>query len=81
MQIELSNEAVKQYKRLNEPDLSRITAAIDKLEAESPHGDIKKLQGKNGYRVRVGKYRILCDIDGDTIYIYQITTRGQVYKE
>jgi mRNA-degrading endonuclease RelE of RelBE toxin-antitoxin system len=30
MKVELSNEAVKQYKRLNEPALSRITDAIDK---------------------------------------------------
>jgi mRNA interferase RelE/StbE len=81
MVIELSNEAVKQYRRLNEPDLSRITGAIDKLEQEPPEGDIKKLQGKDGYRVRVGSYRIIFDFAPDSIHIYRIVSRGQAYKE
>jgi hypothetical protein len=32
VEVFLSNNAVKQYERLNEPFLSRITRAIDKLE-------------------------------------------------
>ncbi|MDR1400244.1 MAG: type II toxin-antitoxin system RelE/ParE family toxin [Treponema sp.] len=81
MDIELSNEAVRQYKRLNEPDLSRITAAIDKLEREPPEGDIKRLQGKDGYRVRLGRYRIIFDLEPDRVYIYKIVPRGKAYKE
>jgi mRNA-degrading endonuclease RelE of RelBE toxin-antitoxin system len=36
----LTNTALKQYERLNEPMLSRITDAIDGLEKEPPEGDI-----------------------------------------
>jgi mRNA interferase RelE/StbE len=81
MEVELSSEAVKQYKRLNEPFLSRITAAIDRLELDPPEGDIKKLQGKAGYRLKIGGYRILFDIEPRSIYIYRIAPRGQAYKE
>jgi mRNA interferase RelE/StbE len=81
MDAELSNEAVKQYERLNEPLLSRITAAIDKLENEPPEGDIKKLQGRDGYRVRVGNYRIIFDIEPERVFVYKIAPRGQAYKE
>jgi mRNA-degrading endonuclease RelE of RelBE toxin-antitoxin system len=62
VEIELSDEAVKQHERLNEPLLSRITDAIDKLEEETPEGDIKKLQSKDGCRVRVGSRRIKYNI-------------------
>jgi mRNA interferase RelE/StbE len=81
MEVELDTTAVKEYLRLNEPDLSRITAAIDKLEEEPPEGDITKLQGKDGYRVRVGSYRIIFDIEPEKVVVYRIARRGQVYKE
>ncbi|MCL2295289.1 MAG: hypothetical protein FWC36_10590 [Spirochaetes bacterium] len=34
MKVELNSTARKQFHRLNEPYLSRITAALDKLERE-----------------------------------------------
>ena len=40
------------------------------------------LQGeKDIYRLRVGKYRVLFTIVGDTILIVKIGPRGDVYKE
>ena len=82
MDIELTNEAVKQYRRLNEPALSRISEAIDKLEYEPPEGDIKELRGHPGvYRLRVGSYRILYTIENSCIAIFKIAPRGQAYKE
>jgi len=80
MHVELNNTAKKQFSRLNEPYRSRIAAAIDKLEKEPPEGDIKKLQGRDGYRVTVGDYRILFDIDNDRIDVFKIAPRGDVYK-
>jgi mRNA interferase RelE/StbE len=81
MRIELSNTARKQFRRLNEPYKSRIAKALDDLEKEPPEGDIKKLQGRDGYRAVVGGYRILFDIETDRIDVFQISPRGQAYKE
>ena len=81
MRVELNNAAKKQFRRLNEPYKSRISAALDKLESEPPEGDIKKLQGRDGYRVVVGDYRILFDIENDRIDVFKIAPRGQVYKK
>jgi len=81
MHAELNNTARKQFNRLNEPYRSRIAAALDKLENEPPEGDIKKLQGKDGYRVTVGGYRILFDIENDRIDVFKIAPRGDAYKE
>ena len=81
MRVELNNTAKKQYKRLNEPYKSRIAAALDKLENEPPEGNIKKLQGRDGYRAVVGDYRILFDIENDRIDVYKIIPRGQAYRK
>ena len=80
MNVELSPKAVKFCKRLNEPMRSRIAAALHKLEEEPPQGDIKALSGEDGYRARVGKYRILFDILDDSVYVHDIGLRGQIYK-
>lgn len=45
-----------------------------------PKGDVKKLQGENGYRLRVGDYRVIFDRKGYILYINKIDSRGQVYK-
>lgn len=57
----------------------RLYKAIYKL----PDGtDIKKLNGHNLYRLRVGDYRILYMIDNEIhlINIENIDNRGDVYK-
>jgi len=81
MHVELNNTAKRQFNRLNEPYRSLIATALDKLENEPPEGDIKKLQGRDGYRVTVGGYRILFDIENDRIDVFKIAPRGSVYKE
>jgi len=81
MHVELNNAAKKQFRKLNEPYKSRITTALDKLEREPPEGDIKKLQGRDGYRVVVGDFRILFDIENNRIDVFKIAPRGDVYKE
>jgi len=54
MDAYLNGKAEKQYERLNEPILSRITEAIDKLEKEPPEGDIVPIAGKHQhFRTRV----------------------------
>ena len=76
----LSPKAAKYLERLNEPIKGRIKAALKKLEQEPPKGDIKLLAGRDGYRLRVGGYRILFDIVSDTIIITEIGPRGKIYK-
>lgn len=45
-----------------------IVEAISKL----PQGDVKKLQGQEAYKIRVGNYRIIFDRNGDVLYIERI---------
>lgn len=77
--VEFEKAAQKFMERQDKVQRIRLYKAICKL----PNGtDIKKLQGHNLYRLRVGAYRILYRIDEviRVITIENIDNRGDVYK-
>lgn len=76
-QFSYSKKAVKFLKRQDVPSQKRLIAAISRLPLE---GDIKKLQGIDGYRLRVGNFRVLFNVNGIIIDIIDIGNRGQIYK-
>lgn len=76
-QIVYSKKAEKFLKKQDRPTQQRIMEAISKLPAS---GDIRKLQGAAGYRLRVGNFRVLFDVNGLIIDIIDIGNRGQIYK-
>ena len=76
MKINYSRAASKFIKKQDKSSQVRIISAIEKI----PIGDIVKLQGISGYRLRVGNYRIIFDIFSDILNIIDIDNRGQVYK-
>lgn len=76
MKIQYSKEAVKFLKKQDRSTQIRITNAINNL----PAGDVVKLQGRSGYRLRVGSYRIIFSNDGIVLLIEKIDNRGQIYK-
>jgi len=56
----------------------RIMDAVDKV----PEGDVRKLQGREGYRLTIGGFRVLFDyIDTTIIDVITIGPRGDVYKK
>ena len=54
----------------------RIVQAIEQI----PEGDIIKLQNKEGYRLRVGSYRVLFNRSEEIVFVKKIDNRGDVYK-
>jgi mRNA-degrading endonuclease RelE of RelBE toxin-antitoxin system len=81
MDVFLTNTAIKQYQRFNEPMLSRITDAIDGLEKDPPEGNIIPLTGKPGnFRLTVG-IRVLYRIENNIILVTNIVPRGQAYTK
>lgn len=75
--IIFSKKAEKFLRKQDKPTQRRLIEAISKLPLE---GDIKKLQGADGYRLRVGNYRVLFDVNGIILDIIDIGNRGQIYK-
>ena len=65
MQINYSKQAVKFLEKQDRRTQIRIITAINNL----PSGDVKKLKGQDGYRLRVGDFRIIFDYDGNILWI------------
>jgi len=80
MRLELAPKVDKYIRTLYEPTRSRIKKALVRLTKEPPEGDIKSLTGKDGYRLRVGKYRLLFDIIDNTIVVHDMGLRDKIYK-
>jgi len=76
LEIIYSKDAIKFLNKQTRQTQSRIISAIEKI----PNGDIRKLKGRSGYRLRVGTFRILFDEKGTIINIIDIDNRGQIYK-
>ena len=78
MEIKYTKDAVKQINAMDKPTKERIKTAIDTL----PKGDIKKLKGyTTKYRLRVGTYRIIYDVQDNTLIIGAVLPRGDAYKK
>ena len=73
----------KKLKKIPNPDKEKIQQAIDDLETNPEQLDIKPLVGREGYRLKVGGWRLLMDINEDekVIYVYVLASRGDVYKK
>ena len=67
--INLTRKALKQLNELDEPIKNKILEALITLRdyGFSKRLDIKKLRGyKNHYRIRIGEYRILLELENQT---------------
>ena len=81
-QIEITHPARKALARLPVPIQRRIARVILALESDPfPHG-CKKLQNRDGWRIRVGDYRVLyfADTTARRIVVGIIGHRRDVYR-
>ncbi|MBW4687865.1 MAG: type II toxin-antitoxin system RelE/ParE family toxin [Komarekiella atlantica HA4396-MV6] len=82
-QIEISKGALKQLKKLSPELQERIQLKIDDLAIEPRPDGVKKLKNRDGYRIRVGNYRVIYNILDDIllIIIVEIGHRSNIYKD
>ena len=81
--IEISRDARKELERLPAQIQIRISKAILALEENPfPHG-CKKLKNRDGFRIRIGDYRVLyfADTKLKQIVIGVIGHRREVYRD
>jgi mRNA interferase RelE/StbE len=60
----------------------RILDAIERLAGnpQAPGPNVTKLRGREGYRLRVGDWRVIFDHAGDEIVVRLVRPRGDIYK-
>lgn len=81
--IQYSHTAAKALRKAPANIAKRLMSAIEEL-AVAPYemAGIKKLTAREGYRLRVGDWRILYTIHNDilTIHILDVGNRKEIYK-
>ncbi len=80
----LEKRAEKELKKLPSVILIQVDKRIHSLMSEPRPNDVKKLKGKekDGWRIRVGEYRVLYRIDDSIqeVKIYRIKHRKEAFR-
>ncbi len=82
--VRIEPGAWKQIMAFNATLQYRIFDAIEALELDPRPSGVVKLKGEgSGYRVRVGAYRILYDIQDDVlvVVVVEVGNRSSIYKQ
>ena len=82
LKIKYSNQAVRFLKRIkNKPLVKRIIDKIEVLMKNPIIHDSKRVENTNMFRVRIGKYRILYEVDykSNLLGIVKIDKRSRAY--
>ena len=79
-QIKFKPKAIKDLQKIPVNDRERI---INKIEAmqDDLQGDVKRLTNFTPeYRLRVGDYRVLFELEEQTIIVYRVKHRSKAYE-
>lgn len=70
--IEWTRKAVKQAARIDRSGFVEIRWAVDELVHWPDCRNVKALQGREGYRLRVGRYRVLFTVHEGAVRIIRV---------
>jgi mRNA interferase RelE/StbE len=81
--IEFTKQAIKDLRKIPRNNVSKVIEKI-KILSVNPRDsklDIKQLKGVDGYRLRVGDYRVIYEIEDAKLIIkvIKVQSRGNVY--
>jgi mRNA interferase RelE/StbE len=81
-QVRVEKVAEKQLSKLSKSDIERLKVAVLSLADNPRPFGCKKLQGRDAYRVRVGNYRIIYEINDGILLVLVIAIghRKEVYE-
>lgn len=81
-QVQISNRAAKALEKLPDDSYERITEAIQELAQNPRPPGCKKLKGRQGYRIRVGDYGVVYEIEDDRllVLVIDIGHRREIYR-
>lgn len=85
IQISFTIQAEKQLAKLDRNARLRIIASLERLREAYPVADLRKMQGYDTlWRLRVGDYRVVMEIDPVTadiiITVIRIGHRKEIYR-
>lgn len=81
-EITFTDTSRRQFRKLEKDVQERIIKALERIRIR-PESYVKKLVGDPGYRLRVGEYRVILDIQKSEliILVIKIGHRRNIYKD
>ena len=76
--IAFTAASARQWAKLSADIRDRIDKRLIEF-AETGHGDVKRLKGRDGLRLRVGDWRVIFYEDQDTIVVAAVGHRREIY--
>ncbi len=78
--IIFSDRAFREFKKLEKNVQERIISALERIRIR-PSAYVTKLVGEPGYKLRVGDYRVIMDIDNKRliILVLKVGLRKNIY--
>jgi len=82
--VAYSKQVVRTLGRVPKKLASQITSRINSLARDDPYymtENVTKLQGREGYRLRVGEWRVIYDLNDEElrILVLKVAPRGGAY--
>jgi mRNA interferase RelE/StbE len=80
--VDITNSARKEIKNLDSQITKRIVEKLKSLEENPFPFGYKKLIARNGYKIKVGDYRIIYDVleTEKIVRVYKAGHRKDIYK-
>jgi len=81
--IAYSKRAIRTLAKLPANESTRIRSKLRQYadDPASQANSVKKLQGRDAYRLRVGDWRIIFDENDVVIEVIEVGARGSIYKD
>ena len=81
-QIFFTDKAKKQLEKLEKVDKERIIKSLERIRIR-PEAHITKLVGDPGYKLRVGDYRVILEIEKEKliILVLMVGHRKNIYNK
>jgi len=81
-QLSINNSVQKHLDKISYIEVKRISSKLLQLKNNPRPDGCKKLHNEKGYRIRIGDYRVLYEVDDNkkSIVIYKIAHRKEEYR-
>lgn len=82
LKIAYRNTPLRVLRRMPQRTAKRIQERIKAVAVDPTNHSlgVRPLANRPGFRLRIGDWRVLFDMDAETLDVIAIETRGEVYK-
>ena len=82
-QIVYKKKAIKALEKMPTAIVAKFKAAFSIIaDGNNAQLDIKQMEGQDGFRLRIGGYRAVYELDDGRfiVIVFNVGTRGDIYK-